>query len=72
MYQKARKSKLLKPLNFKVRAYVLNVSNRVLTNLFEVAVAEDLEDFLDGDLNNLVALVGAAVMPLLFSLDLDC
>ena len=50
----------------------MNVSNRVLTNLFEVAVAEDLEDFLDGDLNNLVAVVGAAVMPLLFSLDLDC
>ena len=39
--------------------------------LFDVEVVE-VFDFLDGDLNNLVALAGATVTPLLFSFDLDC
>jgi len=38
----------------------------------EEEVVEVLEDFLDGDLSNLVALAGAAVTLLLFSLDFDC
>jgi hypothetical protein len=39
----------------------------------EVAdTADALDDFLDGDRINRVAFVGAAVMPLLFSFDLDC
>jgi hypothetical protein len=43
------------------------------THLLEVADAADaLDDFLDGDRINRVAFVGAAVMPLLFSFDLDC
>ena len=42
------------------------------TYLFDVEVADVLDDFLDGDRSSLVALVGAAGMPLLFSLDFDC
>jgi hypothetical protein len=42
------------------------------TDLFD-DVEVVLEDFLDGDLSSLEAFAGAAVTPLLFSLDcLDC
>jgi len=43
-----------------------------LSCLFVGVDKEVLEDFLDGDLNSRAFFVGAAVTPLLFSLDFDC